>query len=165
VPWTELDALEALDRGDTTRARELARGFVSADSARAKAGGIVSATRLVARAEVYTALGDLRRALATYESLEPSRIGDGGFLEPAMALWARSYLARGRIHEQLGERAAAAAAYERFIALWKDADPALQPQLREARTGLARVRDASTPSGEPSSSASAEREAPFHGRR
>jgi serine/threonine-protein kinase len=59
------------------------------------------------------------------------------------ALYARSFLARGRLYEELGDRARAAAAYERFLAFWKDADPALQGQAREARDGLARARDAS----------------------
>jgi tetratricopeptide (TPR) repeat protein len=79
-----------------------------------------------------------------YEMIEPSRLsGDLTTLaDPGLAFLARSYLARGRVYEQLGERDKAAAAYERFVALWKDADPQLQPQVREARAGLARVRDA-----------------------
>ena len=60
----------------------------------------------------------------------------------------RSFLARGQLYEQLGERQKAAAAYERFVALWRDADPALQPQVRRAREALARVRDAG-PAGRP----------------
>jgi tetratricopeptide (TPR) repeat protein len=100
--------------------------------------------RWVARAEVFTELGDLRRAAAMYEMIEPSRFSSElvQSADPGLALLARSYLARGRVYEQLGERAKAAAAYEQFVALWKDADPALQPQVREARAALARVRDA-----------------------
>ena len=31
---------------------------------------------------------------------------------------------------------------DRFLDLWKEADPALQPQLQQARDGLRRLRDA-----------------------
>jgi len=138
--WTEVDALEALAAGDTARARAIARGFPSADSAR-MAGSRVVAGRWVVRAEVLEALGDRRGALAAYDVLEPARIIDAGYLDPGMTLWARSFLARGRLHEELGERAAAAEAYGRFLALWQDADPALQGAAGAARAGLARVRD------------------------
>ena len=77
-----------------------------------------------------------------YEVIDPKRFPDMSIFDPSPVLWARSHLARGRLYEQLGQRAEAAAAYERFATLWKDADPALQPQVREAQAGLARVRDA-----------------------
>jgi serine/threonine-protein kinase len=140
-PWPELDALDALTRGDSARARELARGFPSADSIRAGAGSM-NATRWVARAQVFADLGDPRRALAMYEVLDPRRFSEFGMVDPGFALYARSFFARGQLYEELGDRPRAAAAYERFLALWKDADPAFEPQRREARAGLARVRDA-----------------------
>ena len=74
---------------------------------------------------------------------DPRRFGSNVPLDPAFPLHARSFVARGRLHEELGERAQAAQAYERFLTLWKDADPQFQSQLAEARAGLARVRDAS----------------------
>ena len=45
-------------------------------------------------------------------------------------------------YERLGElyEAKARANYTRFIALWKDADPDLQPRVRAARARLARFR-------------------------
>jgi tetratricopeptide (TPR) repeat protein len=46
---------------------------------------------------------------------------------------------RGEILETLGRREEAAREYARFIDLWKDADPELQPAVREARVALARV--------------------------
>jgi tetratricopeptide (TPR) repeat protein len=140
-PYHELDAIEALAAGDTAKVLDAVRRFPSADSVRA-AGGTVSPMRWVARAEVFEALGDARRALAMYELLDPTRFGWNGPTEPGWPLFTRSFLARGRLYEQLGEREKAAAAYAHFLELWKEADPALQPQLREAREGLARVRDA-----------------------
>jgi tetratricopeptide (TPR) repeat protein len=138
--YGELQALAALEAGDTAAAAAAARLFPDADSTR-RAGAALNPTRWVARAEVLEGLGELRRALAVYEALDPTSIhgnaGDAGW-----ALYARSFLARGRLHERLGERDRAIAAYERFLALWKEADPVLEPQLREARAGLARLRDA-----------------------
>ncbi|MDF1505147.1 hypothetical protein PYV61_19520, partial [Roseisolibacter sp. H3M3-2] len=140
-PLPELDALEALARRDTARAREIARGFPSPDSMRTADAGM-NPSRWVARAQVLADLGDARGALAMYEVLEPRRFAEFGLVDPGFTLYARSYLARGRLYEELGERAKAAAAYERFLEFWKDADPAFQPQLREAREGLARAKDA-----------------------
>jgi tetratricopeptide (TPR) repeat protein/TolB-like protein len=138
--WPEADALAALGVGDSARARAATSRFPSPDSMRAATSGM-NAARWVARAEVLAALGDAPRALAMYEVLDPRRFGDVSVFDPALVLWARSYLARGRLYEQLGQRPQAAAAYDRFVTLWKDADPSLQPQVREARAGLARVRD------------------------
>jgi hypothetical protein len=49
-------------------------------------------------------------------------------------------LARGRIAEAAGDRAAAAAHYERFVALWSGADADLQPMVEEARRAVQRLR-------------------------
>jgi tetratricopeptide (TPR) repeat protein len=141
-PWPELDALEALTRGDSARALELARGFPSTDSART-ATGPMTAMRWLARAEVHQALGNARAAIANYEVLDPSRFSEsGGVVDLAYPLWVRSYAARARLYASLGERDRAVASYERFIALWNDADAPLQPQVREARAAVVRLRDA-----------------------
>jgi len=47
--------------------------------------------------------------------------------EPAAAL------RQAEIHEALGEPAKAAEQYARFVDMWRDADPELQPQVEEAR--------------------------------
>ncbi len=46
---------------------------------------------------------------------------------------------RGEILDSLGRRGEAAREYARFVELWKDADPELQPIVRGARAALARV--------------------------
>jgi hypothetical protein len=42
-----------------------------------------------------------------------------------------------QLHEARGERARASEYYRSFIELWQDADPELQPRVREARRRLA----------------------------
>ena len=62
--------------------------------------------------------------------------------------YGRVYLApslyrRGEILEQMGKRGEAAAAYYRFIQLWRNADPEFQPMVAEARRRAARLREPS----------------------
>ena len=54
------------------------------------------------------------------------------------------YLAR--IHESMGEPAQAAEQYARFVEMWRDADPELQPIVEEARAAVRRL----APDGGPS---------------
>ena len=53
---------------------------------------------------------------------------------------AGSYKRLGELYEAAGDLPKAAANLEKFIALWKDADPELQPKVRDARERLTRVR-------------------------
>jgi len=50
----------------------------------------------------------------------------------------------GELHEQQGDRAQAAMYFERFVALRRDADAALQPEVAEMRRRLTRLRAATT---------------------
>jgi TolB-like protein len=45
----------------------------------------------------------------------------------------------GELYEAKGDRAKASDRYRRFVELWKDADPELQPGVREVRARLARL--------------------------
>ena len=47
----------------------------------------------------------------------------------------------GRVYDELGEPAKARQAYEDFTIAWKNADPALQPLVEDARTQMARLGD------------------------
>jgi hypothetical protein len=49
------------------------------------------------------------------------------------------YLVRARVAERLGERDQAIRAYASVVRLWRNADPELQPYVREAREGLRRL--------------------------
>jgi tetratricopeptide (TPR) repeat protein len=53
---------------------------------------------------------------------------------------AGSYKRLGELYEAAGDLPKAAANLERFVELWKDADPELQPKVRDARERLQRVR-------------------------
>jgi tetratricopeptide (TPR) repeat protein len=52
---------------------------------------------------------------------------------------ARALKRSGELYEAKGDRAKAADRYRRFVDLWKDADPELQPGVREVRARLARL--------------------------
>jgi eukaryotic-like serine/threonine-protein kinase len=55
---------------------------------------------------------------------------------PTEVLWV---LLRGRVGERVGERDRAIQAYAWVAGMWRNADPVLQPYVREARDGLARL--------------------------
>lgn len=141
--FPEIEALTAIRRGDTTNAARLAREFPSVDSLSRGALGM-NGMRLVARAEVMLALGDTRRAVQIYEAIDPARFNLNSTPEPGWPMYVRSLMSRGRLYEALGEKDRALASYERFLSYWKDAEAPLQPQLREARAAIARLRDASS---------------------
>src|SRR5262249_29357242 len=54
-------------------------------------------------------------------------------------------LERGRVLERFGERERAIAAYRFVTEVWRNADPELQPFVREARNGLVRLRGGKAP--------------------
>ncbi len=54
---------------------------------------------------------------------------------------AGSYKRLGEFWEAKGDRAKAAHYYAKFLDLWKNADPALQPQVTDVRKRLARLSD------------------------
>ena len=88
------------------------------------------------------ALAALRQALAgAYEVERP--LGQGGM--GSVCLGRDVTLDRPVAIEVItGKLAASSAPHLAFVAWRKDADPALQAQLREAHAGLARLRDAGT---------------------
>lgn len=135
-------ALAAIERGDTARAEKIAAQFARGDSTKARTVGSQGWLDSFVEAEILNILGDAKGAASTYEAIDPSRFMIQGFSDPRWPLYARSFLARGQLYEQLGEKAKAVAAYTNFLDLWKEADPKLQPQLQRARDGLARLKDA-----------------------
>ncbi|HEX6534051.1 MAG TPA: serine/threonine-protein kinase [Gemmatimonadaceae bacterium] len=61
-------------------------------------------------------------------------------LELDPSLLPRTLQRLGELYEARGDRARAAAHYAAFVALWKDADPELQPRVADVRRRLARLR-------------------------
>jgi tetratricopeptide (TPR) repeat protein len=55
---------------------------------------------------------------------------------------AGTYKRLGELYEAQGERAKAGSMYAKFVELWRDADPEVQPKVSEARERLARLRAA-----------------------
>jgi len=55
-------------------------------------------------------------------------------------LYAQAFFRRGKIHEELGNMDAAIENYQKFIELWKDCDPELQPLVEQARVAIERLR-------------------------
>jgi tetratricopeptide (TPR) repeat protein len=94
------------------------------------------------RAELLHAAGRDQEALGWYGSLGELLAGEFPFVAPAE-------FRQGEIYERLGERAKAAASYERFVSLWKDCDPELASWRDRGRLALARVqgRTATTDTG------------------
>ena len=87
--------------------------------------------RIVA-ARLLVALGKNREALALLERDCPYP-----FATPLRGLWAYE---RGRIAEQLGEKARARTSYNYVVRLWRNADPQLQGYVQSARAGLSRIQ-------------------------
>jgi tetratricopeptide (TPR) repeat protein len=92
-------------------------------------------------ASVYDRMGRRDSALAIYERVVTTP-GLGRALYPvardAYGL-APTYKRLGDLHEERGDRVKALEYYGRFVNLWKDADPELQPVVRDVRARMARL--------------------------
>jgi serine/threonine-protein kinase len=90
--------------------------------------GLVRIRLLAARGRY----GDAARRLAATPGLD----GPGDATSVSRVLWE---LERGRVHDRLGNRAMALAAYGFVVAAWAKADPELRPYVEEARGALTRL--------------------------
>ncbi len=81
------------------------------------------------RAELLLRLGRQQEALNWYANL----VETSPFELPYLAV---SYLRRAEVYDGLGQPEDARSHYARFIELWKDADPELQPEVAAARQRL-----------------------------
>jgi len=85
-----------------------------------------------ALARAYYEAGNLERAAEEFElitTLTWGRINDGD-------IYAKSFYMLGKIYEEVGKKREARRNYERFLELWKNADPGL-PEVDDARARLA----------------------------
>jgi tetratricopeptide (TPR) repeat protein len=87
-----------------------------------------------ALARAYADKGDFDRAIAEYERLISP--------DPKMTsslIHRRFYYSLAKLYEQQGQKGKAKAPYERFLGLWKDADPGT-PEVEDARARLVALR-------------------------
>ncbi len=140
VRHTDLDALEAIQLGDTAAARAIVAAYAPADSlrnSRFSFGGL----RTIARAEAMLALGDTTKALAYFEALGSERF-NLTFIEPSIGAYVRTFAARARIYEDRGEVAKAISAWEEYLRRFEFADETVEAEMAEGRAALRRLREA-----------------------
>jgi len=85
------------------------------------------------RAEILSELGRQEEALSWYASIPGRPLYDLVFMAP-------SHRRQAEIHERLGNPEKAAEHYARFIELWNESDPELQPLVADARSKLSGLR-------------------------
>jgi hypothetical protein len=137
---SDIEALEALQRGDTAKARTIAATFSSPDSV-ANARLSFAGLRVIGRAEVLAAVGNLDWAVRYLEALDTKRFNISSLAEPGFPAFTRSFATRGRLYEELGNRAKAVSSYEEFLRRTELGDDAVAQQRREVRAALDRLRD------------------------
>jgi len=86
----------------------------------------------------YEQAGQPDSALTAYEQVatDPGTTEDVNYLRCALPA---SLPRLGELYERRGDRAKAREYYGRFVDLWKDADPGLQPIVRDVRARMARL--------------------------
>ncbi len=89
-------------------------------------------------ATVYDRMNLPDSALVTLQQAVDVPIVDGRTFQEPRTL-APTYKRLGELYEGKGDRKKAADYYGRFVELWKDADPELQPSVREVRGRLAHL--------------------------
>ena len=87
--------------------------------------------------KAYDQTGQADSALAVYERAVAAN-GMSLLLDQATSL-GLIYKRVGELYDQRGDRAQARDYYNRFVDLWKDADPDLQPQVRDVRARIVRL--------------------------
>jgi tetratricopeptide (TPR) repeat protein len=111
---------------------EMARDLLYAPN---DSGPAYHAIFLYSLAQAYDSAGDLDKAedkLQKIISLEKGRLDTGDF-------YAKSFYMLGKIYEQKNLKAKAIEYFEKFLALWKDADPGIE-EVEEARSRLAGLK-------------------------
>ncbi len=141
-PPAELRALQGLAQGDTAVARRLLSLPDSADlTSEAKGRPSWHAFRVPVAAGAWLELGRPERAVSLLDGLrlDPALFAHQRQFDPRWGLLGQIRLLRAAALEKLGRRAEAAAEYRQVLAQWGRGDRILDPWLREARVGLARV--------------------------
>lgn len=131
-PWQRARGEVALASGRPAEALRAFRQASAADS-----GGLEMPNLLLQEqvARAFEAAGQRDSAVATLRLL--LRPNDPQGAPVAGRIWPHALRRLGALEEALGRPAEARQAYEQFVALWRNADPELQPQVAEIRARLA----------------------------
>ena len=127
-----LRGLIEAERDEHSKAIESFKQAISLLSSRLGLQGKPPPGPIESLAFTYYKTGDLNRAREQYErilSLTTSRIQDGD-------IYAKAFYMLGKIYEEQTNTAKAIEHYEKFLSLWKDADPGLA-EVEDARKRLA----------------------------
>jgi tetratricopeptide (TPR) repeat protein len=134
--WGELHSALgeiALAQGKPADALAAFRRAAMADSGKLENQAVSRWHERLGRA--HDAMGQRDSAVAHFEIARRRRDGSG---YTAAGLYYAGMLRRlGALYQDAGEVAKARACFEGFIALWRDADPELQPQVADVRARLA----------------------------
>jgi tetratricopeptide (TPR) repeat protein len=79
----------------------------------------------------YYRKGDLENAQKVYESVSSLTTGRSSYGD----IYAKSFYMLGKIYEEMGWKGKAIENYEKFLELWKDADPGLS-EVDDAKSRL-----------------------------
>jgi len=85
--------------------------------------------------QAYYKAGDLNKAQAAYEEILP--MTNGRIFYPE--LYCLAFLELGKVFQDKGNTSRAIEYYEKFLTLWKDADPGL-PEVEDAKKRLAGLK-------------------------
>jgi eukaryotic-like serine/threonine-protein kinase len=137
----EVRALLALTRGDSTGAR---RVLAEPDTVQGEMEmkHMWSFYPQPLAAQAYFLLGDYHATLRALQDFEPRLLRTGGGFDSRWGMLGRVRLLRAAAYEQLGRRAEAREEYRQVLSQWKSADQSLQPFIKQAELGLARVGEA-----------------------
>jgi eukaryotic-like serine/threonine-protein kinase len=135
-------AAVAMERKDSNRAVELLKETSAIELG--DPNGFVIFVPVYVRGEAYLTLGDGERAAAEFQKFVDHRGAVNNFPLGALARLglARAYALEAKSAQGTGAEAAhakARAAYQDFLALWKDADPDI-PILKQAKAEYAKLR-------------------------
>jgi tetratricopeptide (TPR) repeat protein len=123
-----------LKKGSLTKAVELLKRAASRLPHEHAESGDDQALYSEPLALAYFKAGDLENARDQYEKITGLTSGRLRYGD----IYAKSFYMLGRIFEQKGDAAKARLNYQRFLDLWKNADPGL-PEVEDARARLARL--------------------------
>ena len=133
----EVRALLALSRGDSAAAR---RALAEPDSI-AVQDDVRRTTAARWPPRPTSSWATTRRRSGSLQDFEPAALQTAGF-DSRWGMLGRVRLLRAAAFEQLGRRAEARQEYQDVLSQWRTADPALQPFVRQAQQGLARLGEA-----------------------